>query len=242
MAADADKEHVIANMTTRQKVTALVLVLVLIIVLWEVIGLFRHGSKATPLSMTANKTGMTGNMPGGAPPMRTPQPAELPQLKIMSPREAALVKLQQETQARYLFALNELQVLKVARDIAEANQAIMAAKLATVTAEKHIVDLLTPPSAPVAPGAYAKGLVNPVTSGNVVTTTFVPPEVSYTVVSVSQLEYRWSAVLGSQGRLYNVSIGDILPPDGSKVISISKSGVELEKDNVKKKVSLVPII
>jgi hypothetical protein len=62
------------------------------------------------------------------------------------------------------------------------------------------------------------------------------------VISVSQLQNRWGAVLGYQGNLYSVFSGDVLPPDGSKVISISKSGVILEKNGIRTLVSMVPVI
>ena len=149
----------------------------------------------------------------------------------MSAQELELVRLQQETQAKYVAALNELQMLKIAREIAQTNQAIAAARLATVTAEKNTLLLLSPP-----PPAYAQGLVTPVSG----TPSMSSP--GYTVVSVSQLQNRWNAVLGYQDKLYSVSIGDVLPSDGSTVVSISRSGVVLEKDGAKRKISMVPII
>lgn len=228
-----------ASLTTRQKVTAGIFVVVVIIILWQLIGLFR-GSK----SQTPPVTGAKGGVQMQPMQPSAPQPAELPKPKVMSKEEMQLVQLQQETQAKYLAALNELQMLKVSREIAETTQAIMAAKLATVTAQKNIVNLLAP-STPIAPGSYAKGLVYPATPG--ATSQQAPaqpvqPGVTYTVISVSQLQYRWGAVLGYQGSLYNVSVGDVLPADGSKVIGIDKSGVTLEKNGEKKKISLVPVI
>ena len=117
----------------------------------------------------------------------------------------------------------------------------MTAKLDTVTSEKKVVDLLAPP-VPVATAAtYAQGLEG--IDGHKSTTTTSSPqtEANYTVISVSQLQSKWGAVLGYQGSLYNVSLGDVLP-DKSIVLHIDKSGVILEKDSVRKKISLVPII
>src|SRR5690606_24594193 len=137
-------------------------------------------------------------------------------------------------------AVNELQMLKIQRDIAETNKAIAGAKLDTVNAQKNIVTLL----APEQPSNYAQHLVNP--TGAAAPTAGTPPptiiEVPYTVISVTEIQGRWGAVIGAQGKLYNVHVGDVLPADKSKVISINKSGVVLEKDGVKKIVSLVPII
>lgn len=250
-----DKSQMLSGMTTRQKVTAGVFVLVLLVVIWQVYSLF-GGSRSVPYVPPATNTAMKDNTPGGAqrtttpqqmsPQQMTPQQADLPKPAPVTQREAELMQLQQETQAKYLAAINELQMLKISRELAETNQAIMTAKLATVTAEKGIVNLLTPPQPTVAQGAYAKSLVNPATAGGPPTGQVVAPptqpEITYTVISVSQLEYKWGAVLGYQGNLYSVSVGDVLPPDGSVVSRIDKSGVILEKDGVKKKLSLVPII
>lgn len=240
----SDKSKVISGMTLRQKVTAGVLVLIIIIIIWQAKGLFGGGSKTavTPLP-AVNKAAAPSAM---SAQQATPQSTEIMKVQpATSQREMELMRLQQETQAKYIAALNDLQMLKVTREIAETNQAIIAAQLATVTAQKNIVNLLAPQQQ-VSPADYARGLVNPVTSGNQVRsappTQVLQPEVTYSVVSVSQLQYRWHAVLGYQGRLYNVLVGDVLPADGSTVKSIDKSGVILEKDGVRKKISLVPII
>lgn len=249
----SDKTQMLSGMTTRQKLTAGALVLIVIVVIWQIMGLFGGGSSSPAPMPTPGDNKSMATMP---PQPATPQPAGLVKLQApTSQREAELIKLQQETQAKYLAAVNELQMLKVTRDIAEANQAITAAQLATVTAQKNIVSLLAPQQ-PVMPADYARGLVNPVSQGNVVTSAPSTPgqtttttvqttsqqEVNYSVISVSQLQYRWSAVLGYQGSLYNVSVGDVLPADGSVVKSIDKTGVVLERDGMRKKVSLVPVI
>ncbi len=238
----SDKMQVLTNMTTRQKITIAAIIVVMIIVLWQVIGLF-GGGKTPTITSAANKSAMTNkNQPMGPPPQPMPQPAQIKPASAqpMSPREMELMKLQEETQAKYINALNELQMLKVAREIAETNQAIVISRLATVTAEKNIVTMLSGPSPQVASAAYAKGLVNPTAASAAPVVT--QPEVTYTAISVSQLHYRWNAVIGYAGNLYNVSVGDVLPADGSLVISIDKSGVMLEKAGVKRKISLVPII
>jgi type IV pilus biogenesis protein PilP len=251
----SDKSQ-LSSLTTRQKVMGAVLAVVVVIIIWQIYGLFGGGSSTTVTPAPALTH--VGAQPGapsatGPRPPAMPQPAELIKAQPqMTQREMELSKLQQETQAKYIAALNELQVLRVSRDIAETTQAIMTAKLATVTAEKNIVNLLAPPQQ-LAPADYARGLVTPTPGGvtqNIggrpATPTTAPAaaprESTYTAISVSQLQYRWSAVLGYQGNLYNVHIGDVLPADGSKVISIDKSGVVLEKNGERKKISMVPII
>lgn len=261
----ANKVQILTNMTTRQKVIAAVVAIVVLVVIWQLIGLFRSKSTVPPVATTTSTTtpaakpamtstaspGTTGTTTAAnpvaapaSPQVITPQPAQLSQqAATVTPREAELIRLQEETQAKYVAALNELQMLKVARDIAEANQAIMTAKLATVASQKKIIDLLAPvPGGAGTPEGYAKNLVNPAATAAPQPVVQVQPLVSYTVISVSQLQYRWSAVLGYKGNLYNVYVGDILPSDGSKVISIDKSGVMLEKEGTKTKISMVPII
>lgn len=229
-------------MTTRQKLTAAVFVIILLIVVWQLYGLFSSDTSApiVPKTTTAGTPGAplkTG--------MQTPQPAQLSaRTETLSPREMELIKLQQETQAKYVSALNELQMLKITRDIAETNQAIATAKLATITAEKGVVDLLTvKPTPPPPPTTYAPPGVNQVGQP----TKPLPVEeaetdVAYSVISVSLLQFKWNAVLGYQGNLYSVAVGDVLPPDRSKVVAISKSGVVLERKGVRRRLSLVPII
>lgn len=219
------------SLTTRQKVTAVIFVLVALFLIWQLIGMFR-GGKSTPTPPTVAPAQSA---------IQTPQPAHLIQpAPPMTTREAQLLKLQQETQAKYINALNELQMLKVSREIAETNQAIEAARLQTVTAQKQIVDLLAP-SAPTPPSQ----VVAPATPTRIPTAVVEPirEEASYRVVSVSQIHSRWSAVIAYQNNLYNVVIGDILTPDQSKIVAIDKNGVLIERKNgTRRRLSLVPLI
>lgn len=247
----SDKPQILSNISTRQKVTAGALVIIVIIIIWQVIGLFGGGSSTTVKKSTIPQATM--NAP--PPQQLTPQPAPLPKPRQLSATDAELLKIQEQTQTQYITAINQLQMLKVTREIAETNQAIMNARLATITAEKSIVNLLTPPVPQVTQVTYAKGLLNPTpTTPPPITnlSTEPPPQApaveeqqplaNYTVISVTQLQFRWGAVVGYQGSLYHVQVGDILPPDGSKVISINKSGIVLQKSGARRKVSLVPII
>lgn len=233
----ADKMQALSNMTTRQKVTAGVVVLVVLIIIWQVSGMFGGGgdtSASIKAPTTANKSAtQAGAKAPGAAAMPTPKATELTQPTPMTEREAALMRLQQETQTKYLEALNQLQMLKVQRDIANTSKEISTAKLASVVSEKKIVDMLTPPAPPpTANPVITKGLSSDL-SGQ---------DVKYAVVSVSQIQYRWGAVLSYKGSLYNVHVGDVLAPDGSTVISIAKDGVTIQKDGEKKKLPLITTI
>jgi type IV pilus biogenesis protein PilP len=195
----------------------------------------------TPSGAQTNATLPAGGQPMAAATMPATQPVpatQIPPIQQVSPQEAELMRLQQETQARYIQAINELQMLKVAKDIADANKDISTSKLAQVTAEKKIVDLLAPPPPPPPP-TPTDVTVKPVAS---LSPLLGDQDVQYTVVSVSQLQYRWGAVMSYKGTLFNVHVGDILPPDGSKVMSIQRDGVTILKNGARKKISLVPTI
>jgi type IV pilus biogenesis protein PilP len=266
------QEGIGSGFTTKQKLMAVGVVVILLIVIWQVVDLFGGGSGESPPAPIQNgatkpPTQMTATMPGtpanpsapavggqaptgvGQPPaIIQPQPAPIQREQTLSGTD--LLRNQQEEQKKYLASVNELQMLKLQRDIAETNQGIAAAKLATATTEQNINNLLTKPMpAPVPVGEYANRLAAPTAAGmpSGVPGTAPPPEVpaneaAYIVISVSMQLNRWTAVLGYQGKLYNVMIGDVLPVDGWTVASITKEGVILKKDDVKRKISLVPVI
>lgn len=229
-----------ASMSRRQKTTAVVLVIALVVVIWLLIDWF--GGKSSEMSTAASDTGLPGSRALVQSAMAAPLPQPVASLEKqpagVSPREAALMRLQQETEAKYVALLNQLQILKVQRDIAETNKAIMAAKLDTITSQKGIVNTLTAkPSQPVSttPGFVSQTVIQPKAG--------LTSEASYTVVSISQLSHKWSAVVSYEGNLYHVSIGDVLPSDGSKVILINRTGIVIvTKSGERRKISMVPVI
>lgn len=249
----------LSEMPTKQKIMIVITVIIFVIVLWMIIGMFK-GQKTpdiTPMPLpapkTQNNTAMNMNQPGGAPaaPGQSQQTA-LAQTNVMQiSKDTDAMKAQKQAQQDYLDKLNELQLLKVQKEISETNQAIAAARLATVTADKSMTDLLTKPAAPeVSASAYASGLAGPIQSGASIpgvggkTTAAAPAPVTpkYVVISVSMQLGSWHAVIGESTKLYNVSVGDILPPDGSVVISISTRGVVLQKDDKKQLINIVSSI
>lgn len=249
------------GMAPKQKIMLVAFILICLFLIWQVMGMF-GGKSSTPAptqkavstvrsstSTTQTKNGAPQvaqgmQPPGQAPQATTPRPAPNSQL------DPLLLKIQQETQTKYVEALNDLQMLRIQKNIAETNQAIMKAKLEVVKAEKGITDLLTKPQAPQVPAsAYANRLVGPggeaipaPPEAGTAAAPAQPTEPSYVVISVSMQQNRWMAVLGYQGKLFNVSIGDVLPIDGSKVIAIDRSGVTLKRDDTVKKISLLSSI
>jgi type IV pilus biogenesis protein PilP len=236
-----DKVQIAPN--SRKKATAGVVFLVMFILVWQIAGMFgRTASAPSKANAVGGESVAVAQTTGAAPPpMVTPKPAELPQTQPLSDREVALMTLQQETQVKYLEALNQLQMLKVSKDIAVANKDISAALLGKVEAEKKIVDLLAGPAVPMGASATTESTTT-TTTGTATVNQLAQQAVSYSVVSISQVQYRWGAVIAFGSTLYNVHVGDVLPPDGSTVIAIAKDSVTLQKEGTRKKVSLVSII
>lgn len=261
------KEGMLSRMTTKQKGTIVAMIIIVLIVIWQVVGLIGVGGgsgqstlPATPVKPVVTQgvktTGgaVSGPGLGGAnAASQAPQQAEVRQATVLS--DAQFLQQQQMTEQKYIGKINDLEDLKIQREIAETNQAIATAKLATVTAEKNISDLLTKPAAPEIPvGAYANKLATPTMQGesaindqgtsSVAASPSAPaapvtPTVEYTVISVSMQLGKWNAVIGYQGKLYNVTIGDILSEDNSVVTNINKNGVTLKKDGKIRKVSII---
>lgn len=279
-------ENRLGGMTSKQKVTAIVLVVVVLIILWQVMGLFEGPKPTVPVPPpAANKARMNPAAPGGAPspsmvqggairPVSNPSNINLPSMapgaageepmqlrEVPVPPQTSVLEGQKKLEQEYVDQLNQLQTLKVQREIAETNQAIAAARLATVTAEKNVSDILTKPSQPTGPAipeaAYSNALVSPTIPGaqielgggpaNKPPSEQPPPppkpiEANYTVVSVTQEMGRWNAVVGVEGKLYSVSVRDVLP-DGSIVRSINKNGIVIvDKEGKKKRINIVTSI
>jgi len=260
--ADNTSKSSLSTLSTKQKVIGALTVVIFGFIIYEVIGLFSadksaepamapapQASSAKPKQMSATMPTAPASAPAASAPA-TAQPVTFTSVNAITPsKENIDFQQQQQQQQAYLESINQLQLLKVRREIAETNQAIASARLATETANKNMSDLLTQPTLPQVPaGNYAVKLVNPIAGApqNLVPSTdsTVQParpqpvlEVPFVVISVSMQFSRWNAVLGYQDKLYSVSIGDTLF-DGSTVAAINKSGVTLMKDGKRRKISI----
>lgn len=248
------------GMQTKQKIMIAVIVVILLIVLWQLKGLFSSDStqiQPVPQPSATAKAGVAanGNMPANKPAASSLPPGGLKEAPLpsrdatMSEGEKRLLALQMQTEAKYIAAMNELQLLRVQSEIAKNSKDIAQNRLDAVTAQKQTLQLLSAPQATAA--TYAQGL-----SGNSTAAASpagapaqpaapiaaAPARVDYVVVSVSQLQGKWTAVLGYQGQLYSVVVGDVLTADGSKVIGIDRYGVTLNQNGNKQHVSLVSLI
>lgn len=238
------------GMPTKQKAMIGAVIIIVLIVIWQVMGLMGGGSstpapvaiKPVNQSQSAKSVKPAPSSAMNAVNTQPVQQTELRQAQVAT--DPQFLQLQRMNEEKYIGKINDLEDLKVQRAIAETNQAIATAKLATVTAEKSISDLLTKPTvAEVPAGVYANKLANPAAQTE---SSAGPPPIAqtadYTVISVSMQLGRWSAVLGYQGKLYNVIVGDILTADRSVVTNINKSGVVLRKDGTSRKVSIMSAI
>ena len=232
---------------TRQKITVIVFIAVLAIIGWQVYSLFEESiptappanqtAAAAPKNPSASSAPIAATPPGVTPPHSGPAPV-LPKPPILSAKELELIKLQRQAEERYVTAVNQLQMLKIEREIAETNKSIAAARLATATAEKEMATLAQPLS------NFTQSITtNPSSTGPISQEISSAATGNFMVISVSYLQGRWSAVLSSQGKLYQVFVDDILPDNNNiKVLEINKSGVILKIGDEKRKISLVPLI
>jgi type IV pilus biogenesis protein PilP len=234
----------------KQKAMIGAVVIVVLIVIWQMFGLMGSGGSSAPPTATAvNQGAKTSNATAASSGMnatsavngQTTQQVELKQAQVIN--DVKFLQSQQASEQKYIGKINDLEDLKIQRAIAETNQAIAAAKLATVTAEKNISDLLTKPATPEVPaGIYANKLTNPTQAETIIVSTTATSTVEYTVISVSMQLGKWNAVLGYQGKLYSVVVGDVLAVDDSVVTSINKNGVVLQKDGKSRKISITSAI
>lgn len=260
-----DTQSQFAALPPKQKIMAVIFFFIGAFILYEVIGMFRGGEKATvtpklPPPTMASKgasapSSAVQNVPPGQSaaakniPPSSPQPAQQqesssqmskPTAAAIPPPPTAYVIQQDQTQSGYLKALNELQILKLEREMAETNQAIMAAKLATVTAEKDISDLLSPESAESK--TAAKQAATPSTGPTPGLPSAAMPSGggsnNYVVQSVTMEQEQWHAVLNYKNIYYDVTVGDVLPPDGSVVTAIDQKGVTLQQGGVEQRFPL----
>ncbi len=251
-----------------QKVISVVILMVIVFSIWEVIGMFRGGKNASATiapaqpavtaTAPAQKTPLKPDLPKSMPPVvqqvagpasvaavpRQPASPHLtsqqshPEVESTPPSSIVLVQ-QEQVQSKYVTALNELQMLKIQKEIAETSQAIVAAKLATATAEKSISDLL---SEAEVTSVNKPGGTN---IGPSSTTIMSPPPGppgempgTYSVQSVTMEQDQWHAVVKFKDKLYDVSVGDMLPPDKSLVKAIDQRGVTLDTGGMEQRIPL----
>ncbi|MDX1901248.1 MAG: hypothetical protein SFW66_04470 [Gammaproteobacteria bacterium] len=250
----------LSNMPAKQKVIAVIAVIIVAVVIWQVAGLFGGGTPApapAPVAVKSTTPGqnMSSNIPtnntnnsmsGGAAPSapvaNNNAVTEMVSTNQQSPTEQ-MIKQQEKDQVGYLDSLNKLQNLKVEREIAETSQAIASAKLATATAERNMSDLLTKASQQVSLADYLNKLAESSPTQTSTTTTVVTPEIQYVVVSVVRQFDKWTAVLGAQGKLYIVKVGDTLPgSQDAKIIAINDNGVTYLKNKEKNTIQLLTTV
>lgn len=263
----ADNKMSFSTATTKQKVIGVLTVVIVGFIIYEVIGIFSASSNSStpaipptfkkspqqPKQMSATAPAPLFSAPsqGTTQPM-TPSPSVTVSNAVTPPpKENIDLQKQEQEQQVYLDSVNQLQLLKVKREIAETNQAIASARLATETANKNMSDLLTQPALPTAPNGNITSKPGTPMAGTAIGTTDqggetpAKPqpvvEIPFTVVSISMKLNHWNAVLSYQNKFYSVSIGDTLF-DGSSVFTITKNGVVLEREGKKRRIPIQAMI
>lgn len=236
-----DSQNQFDALPLRQKITAILFFIIGAFVIYEVIGMFRgKSSSSKPPAITKATVAPSATAPARAtnPPATTSLPhgsplTSKPLAEGTPPPPTSHLEQQEQAQNHYINTLNELQLLKLQREMAETSQAIMAAKLATVTAEKNISELLSPEGI-----NNQKSLPTPTSPAPTPPVGFNDNNNYYAVLSVSMELEQWHAVLSHKNRLYTVSVGDVLPPDGSVVAAIDQKGVTLQQGGAEQKIPL----
>jgi len=212
----------------------------MIVIIFSIVFGFALPASSTQAAQNT-KTPVPPNSPPAVkvPPSAPAKPAKgQPTADITLP-PTTFTAQQDLAQTKYVSALNELQMLKIQKEIAETSQAIVTAKLATVTAEKNITDVLSEPSK----SATKESAPPPPSSTNLAPGGPGAPgaeggPASYSVHSVSMEQDQWHAVVKYKSQFYDVAVGDMLPPDGSIVKAIDQKGVTLETAGFEQKIPL----
>jgi type IV pilus biogenesis protein PilP len=215
------------------------------------------GSSPNPASGSSASQKMMSNSPskpGATPPSVNMQPTPAaghggnspilskPTAEVGTPPSTPINNQQQQEQVKYVSAINQLQMLKIQKEIAETNQAIVAAKLATAEAERSMTEALTPSvpipnpanSPPPTPAAVSGGASGSSASSDASASSSISD--TYIVYSVSMELDQWHAVIGFKDKLYNVMVGDIIPNDGSIVSAIDAKGVTLKLAGMERRI------
>ncbi len=261
----AIKANLLSDMTPKKKATLGAIIVFSLLIIWQLIGLLGGGGgneaavpavakSAAPVKMTPGIPNSMGASATSPPSVVVASSADVKKLLAADERTQ---KIQKASEDKYMQSLNDLEGLKIQREIAEMNQAIASAKLATATAERNMMDLsLKSMPVPVSAAAYANGLVAPTAQGEVVATpsgvdstaintgksSSVHATNDYTVISIFMQGDRWTAVLGYQGKLFNVSVGERLPTDGSIVTAINENAVTLQQNGRTKEITMLSSI
>lgn len=219
----------IKSLETKQKIKLGIFAVILVIVIWEAYGL-----------MSGPSTPATNN--SGQPPVIVQQKVETHvQEKQFVPVKITSSAVLQKNQEAYVKALNQLQLLKVQEAIQSTKKSIADSQLATKESEEKMQTLTRPavmPMAPVSSDAYAKNLVNPVDAN---TTGAVIDADSYKLLYVASESGVWQAIIGNNGKLYNVELNTALP-DGSVVMDITSTKVTLSNHGVRRILSITPTV
>jgi hypothetical protein len=229
-------------METKKIVTIVAVIAVVGVIAWQAKSMFGDDTAAQEEAAKSAAPAIHPDTPKQAALIPPPPPASA--AKPLTPAEIEANRLQQEAQVKYLAALDDLQMLKVEKDIAETNKDIMKAKEDMITSQHKIVDMLAPKAQP-SPVSTLDNSGRPGISGAGPGTGqpgMGPNNVEYSVVSVTNLRGRWTAIINTGSKLVSVTAGDVMSDNNVTILSIDRSGVLIEKDGNKKKIVMPSVI
>jgi hypothetical protein len=221
----------------KQKIMLAITIVIILIVVWNIIGLSGGGGGSETPSPQPPMASLNKPMPtttAATPVTALPVVNEPKQAPI--PEDNDIFKLSRQTQEDYLKDLNQLQLLKVEREITETQVAIASAELNRKMAEHNISEFIINKSGRADLTEENTSAAVPITSN--ITQPIEQPRVSsYVLHSVSYEGGKWNAVIGFQGKMSTATVGDVLE-DGSVVFSINRNAVILKNGNATKKLMI----
>jgi|GEM_PF-3469575 len=200
----------------RQKIVAILLAIVGIILVWQLYELFA-GNKTVPKAAAPMATTAMRQPAMAVTPAATAE--QLAQNATAPGGDASAAVNPSNNQSAYLRLVNEYQMAQLQRMIAEDNEAIAIAKQNAAKASSETAKLM--------------GGSSLMSTANNTQTNSNDYQLVYTG---QQADNSWSATLKKNGQNLDVLVGSQLP-DGSRVLSIDDNGVLLQQGTIKKLVT-----
>jgi type IV pilus biogenesis protein PilP len=198
------------RLNKRQTVIAGLLLIVLIILIWQLYGLFAGNDNVVPAKANKNVARVVAQNADQNVGQVVAQ--QLPDKIAPTPGATTAVDPTTNSQAEYLRLVNEYQMAQLQRMIAEDNEAIAVAKRNAAQAMSDTVGM--------AGGSIADDSAN----------NQAPSNVYSLVYTGQQNDGQWTATLKKDGQTSDVVSGQQLP-DGAQVMSIDENGVLLNQAN-----------
>lgn len=189
----------LTNLTTRQKLLSIILVIVLILLVWQLMGLREDkllANSPTPPAATSLPTRANAPPPQAAPPA------------------TATIVTNDPYQQEYLHLLQQYKMAELKKMIAEDQQAIATANAATAKAVNDSAKY----------GGTTADNNDDIFSGSSATKN---NNANYTLIYTGQQDGEWTATLKRGNQTYDIMVGTLLDGD-KRVTQINNDGVIIQ--------------